>query len=67
MCIKDFEGCSRCGHGELDYEGEAGAPGVGSFWRCPKCGTSYHKRYGRFTLMEQVDPLDLVLQPWQVQ
>ena len=64
--IKDFTGCQKCGNDTLVYEGEAGAPGVGSFWRCPNCQTEYHKRYGHFTAMNEVDVLDLVLQPWQV-
>lgn len=59
--------CPRCESTDVRYEGEVGAPGFGQAYRCGTCDAPLLKAMGILIDVDESDPEDLELQPWEVE
>ncbi len=58
--------CGNCNESNLEFKGEAAAPGKGKFWKCPSCGHDVVELHGNMIDTELIGPEDVTLDPSEV-
>ena len=53
--------------GDLVFVGSIGAPGRGQVWCCATCGREFLRLDRAFRPASELEPCDVVLQPWMVE